>query len=786
MASNSDNDDYDSDPAGYDSYGSNDDGDSDGDSYNYDSDNYGSDGSYYKRKKEKYEAPSITIWRKDEDVGITEYCGDHKGFFAIIKQRYSDCVVSEINSQGEVHLTDESVPDRPKEKENIVSGEMPAYIPEEKIAEIDCMFDMDKKAEKRIHEVLIKIDGLEKQKRTEMHLFIKSRYKKVLTSTKIIDKEKYIQVRRAITDDHWNQKIPWPKLERYTNFVLYKENIDTMEAIKKLSSMLKVKPEMFSFAGAKDKRAKTTQLVSVPEVAPQRLHNVTKDNWAIKVGNFCFHHKPLKLGQFYGNRYKLVLRKISAINGKTKISDEVVNIAVENLKSHGFINYYGLHRFGTSHISNCDMGKSLLQGKVSDVLNLILTPKGNFYGEHYFTNMALQEYQKTGNAKEALTKLKDAGSVNGMEAMLLRKIAECENKDKVGLPKYIHNLYLQAYQSYIWNSIVSRRIKEFGMKVLPGDLVRQNPDSSKSEKYDFEESNEIIDAEDSTSLIEVVDDDSEKNMNLNIHLLTADEAKNTEISQILMPLPGHDILMPGNEIKKWYVEMLEKDGLSLEKISGDTTVRGLYRHLLVRPSDVSHTITYYNDVSKPLVQSDKQRLKGEDVEENKLEGLPGLAQGKIENKPETMDQDDKNDPTQSTDEAKKAVGTDDENSDSDDELGGAYGASRGRGAYGAFRGRVRGRGRGRGFGRGGYGAYGASEPVDPSKGRMKALILEMTLPASCYPSMAIRELLKFDSSTQYQNILDPATASSVLGQGISRGFGRGRFSRGRRSRGRRF
>ena len=108
------------------------------------------------------------------------------------------------------------------------------------------------------------------------------------------------------------------------------------------------------------------------------------------------------------------------------------------------------------------MGKLLLQGKVSEVLNLILTPKGNFYGEHYFTNMALQEYQKTGNAKEALNKLKDAGSVNGMEAMLLRKIAECENKDKIGassLPRYIQNLYLQAYQSYIWNSIVSRRMR---------------------------------------------------------------------------------------------------------------------------------------------------------------------------------------------------------------------------------------------------------------------------------------------------------------------------------------
>lgn len=32
-------------------------------------------------------------------------------------------------------------------------------------------------------------------------------------------------------------------------------------------------------------------------------------------------------------------------------------------------------------------------------------------------------------------------------------------------------MYLHAYQSLIWNKVVSRRVKEFGLKVLPGDLV---------------------------------------------------------------------------------------------------------------------------------------------------------------------------------------------------------------------------------------------------------------------------------------------------------------------------
>jgi tRNA pseudouridine13 synthase len=32
-------------------------------------------------------------------------------------------------------------------------------------------------------------------------------------------------------------------------------------------------------------------------------------------------------------------------------------------------------------------------------------------------------------------------------------------------------MYVHAYQSYVWNAIVSRRISQFGLKPIPGDLV---------------------------------------------------------------------------------------------------------------------------------------------------------------------------------------------------------------------------------------------------------------------------------------------------------------------------
>jgi tRNA pseudouridine13 synthase len=50
---------------------------------------------------------------------------------------------------------------------------------------------------------------------------------------------------------------------KYTYFVLYKSNIDTMGAIFKLSKLTGINQKLFSSAGLKDKRGVTTQMISV-------------------------------------------------------------------------------------------------------------------------------------------------------------------------------------------------------------------------------------------------------------------------------------------------------------------------------------------------------------------------------------------------------------------------------------------------------------------------------------------------------------------------------------------
>lgn len=57
---------------------------------------------------------------KESDIGITEYISKHSGFSAIIKDRYKDFHVNEIDLDGHVaKLTHQDIPHDPSKDENI-------------------------------------------------------------------------------------------------------------------------------------------------------------------------------------------------------------------------------------------------------------------------------------------------------------------------------------------------------------------------------------------------------------------------------------------------------------------------------------------------------------------------------------------------------------------------------------------------------------------------------------------------------------------------------------------
>nr|XP_053639830.1 pseudouridylate synthase 7 homolog [Cherax quadricarinatus] len=647
----------------------------------------------------------------EEEIGITAYAGEHSGFFGIIKQRYSDFQVNEVDGNGEmIRITEQNIPDEPEEIPDMPE-EMPPELTDVKFRELDRMLGISKqkqasdskedsqleeqeekegqedeemKEEKEIKEIveIKELEEVEEEKEVEeikessdekdedeakekdsskqedtskekkekneaplkeslpslteiwinvdltdeagitlIQQAIKAKYRGVDTVYgETSDGGKYIVIRKRKAGSVRRDKTGWPKDQLYTTFVLYKENVETVEAINQIAWKARVKPSSFTYAGTKDKRAKTSQLVSIKEVAPQRLWLATKNLRSIHIGNFHFREKPQRLNLQFGNHYRIVLREVDG-------TDEEILEAVESLKTKGFINYYGTQPFG----SNCNfmrgIGCELLKGNWQQAVNLILAPRDNDVPDLHRCHTTWKE---TGDAEAAL-KMLCKGWEATVENQLLTGLSQLTGNDLVEalnrIPRTTRTLYLHAYQSWMWNTIASRRVKKYGLKVLPGDIVRRKGSSTEVDELDEESNDNDGEGEEGKEDSEIkpemeATETNGQNMS-GFHFLTEEEAEVADIADVVLPLPGYNVEYPNNEIKDWYAEMLEADGLTFSALKHEIkayAARGVYRRMVVVPTNTSGKICYYRDASKSLLQSDMDKLWGIKVEDNILKG----------------------------------------------------------------------------------------------------------------------------------------------------------------------
>lgn len=223
----------------------------------------------------------------------------------------------------------------------------------------------------------------------------------------------------------------------YVNFILYKENIDTMEAINHIGKFLRIPPKCLQYAGVKDKRAKTAQQISIKFRDPQRIAKFARQGMLL--GNFSFRNETLKLGDLAGNRFRIVLRNLS-VEKREGIEKRVIEFA-----KGGFINYFGLQRFGTTEVSTCEVGKALLKSDWSSVVDLIMKQRK---GDHPAVAECRKIWSETRNAEKALRPL--GHRFSSVEMFLLKGLAKNEGKDLFGsiqsVPRNMRTMYAHSYQ----------------------------------------------------------------------------------------------------------------------------------------------------------------------------------------------------------------------------------------------------------------------------------------------------------------------------------------------------
>lgn len=132
-------------------------------------------------------------------------------------------------------------------------------------------------------------------------------------------------------------------------------------------------------------------------------------------------------------------------------------------------------------------------------------------------------------------------------------------------------MYIHAYQSLIWNEIVSRRIAAHGLNLCEGDLVYVDTMEVCNDHLDDDqiEMNEENDDDDEQPANATANTDQVSNVSrfqAMVKPLTRSDIDSNKYSifDVVLPLPGHDITYPSNECAQWYEERLKRDNLSSE------------------------------------------------------------------------------------------------------------------------------------------------------------------------------------------------------------------------------
>ena len=427
----------------------------------------------------------------------------------------------------------------------------------------------------------------------------------------------------------------------YLHFTLYKENKDTMEVISYLTKQLGMKSQAFQFAGTKDRRGITAQRVSVYRGSIDRIIKAGRTLRNAKIGNFEYQPHGLQLGDLAGNEFIITLRNCnfdqnadieSVSEGATDKASIIVKSAIENLKDRGFINYYGLQRFGTFSTRTDKIGLKILQGDFKAAVEAILdySPTSlTAYQDPTSRNdkvsrddtaraYAINLFQTSGNPYAALDELPRKFSA---ETSIIRHLGHPErSSDFQGalttISRNLRLMYVHAYQSLVWNVAASERWKRFGNKIMEGDLVLVNEHREKLKSSDTPDETDV----DGEIIVHPAIEDRAGNADdifTRARALTKDEAADGHYSifDIVLPTPGYDILYPDNEIADVYKTFMASDRgggldpLDMRRKWKDFSLSGSYRKLLGQPGqDISFDIRTYKEEDEQFVQTDLDRL----------------------------------------------------------------------------------------------------------------------------------------------------------------------------------
>lgn len=244
----------------------------------------------------------------------------------------------------------------------------------------------------------------------------------------------------------------------HTYFLVEKKGIPTFEATRLIAKALNVRDKDIGYAGLKDARAITSQMMSVEHIPCEQV--MALDIPGIQIHWARLHTNKLRIGHLLGNRFQIRIR------GHKQGSVQQARDALRVLQERGGPNYFGPQRFGVKGDSHL-IGKAILQSEWEDAICRYLgTP-------HPVESPQLQEARgcfDAGDWQQAKDLYPPAFHNEQQVLSVLMSSRGSYERAYHAIPIRLRRLFLSAYQSFLFNLILSERLPLFD-KMFTGDLA---------------------------------------------------------------------------------------------------------------------------------------------------------------------------------------------------------------------------------------------------------------------------------------------------------------------------
>ncbi len=240
--------------------------------------------------------------------------------------------------------------------------------------------------------------------------------------------------------------------EGHTIFWMEKFNWDTNRALKAIAKSLHLSVTRLGVAGTKDRRSVSRQLISAWNVKKEDLEKVKISG--IKLYDFKEGGR-ISLGDLKGNNFKAIIRDVG-------FKESEIMSRLESLfKELSMMpNFFGVQRFGEVRKLTHLVGKEIIKGNFEGSVKIYLAEI--FEGEPEDSKKAREFLKNNWNKGGFLEALK----IFPKDLMYERSMLDYLYKnpsDFVGairrLPIRLRKMFLNAYQSYLWNKAAEKMTK---------------------------------------------------------------------------------------------------------------------------------------------------------------------------------------------------------------------------------------------------------------------------------------------------------------------------------------